>query len=221
MRRTIATSSTPGSNKLGFNNLGFNNLGPNNVGSNNPRSITSGRWRRRRTARIVAATALVVAAPFVGHADSDNSHNADATTSGGAGTLAAAQAGTPLGSDTPGSPTASGASVSGSPPTAGNDGGAMRVVPVPLADPAVADALDAGNLVDLVAIADSARAPEPPPGGEQGSIGPVVVARAALVRAIPAGRPGARSILVEVPDSVAPYLAATAATTPLAVIVHG
>lgn len=95
------------------------------------------------------------------------------------------------------------------------------MVPVPLANPAVADALDAGNLVDLVAIADSARGPEPPPGGEQGLIGPVVVARAALVRAIPAGRPGVRSILVEVPESVAPHLAATAATTPLAVIVHG
>ena len=48
-----------------------------------------------------------------------------------------------------------------------------------------------------------------------------LVARAARVRDTPDGRPGTRSILVEVPESAAATLAATAAGSPLAVIVHG
>lgn len=92
-------------------------------------------------------------------------------------------------------------------------GEALRVVPVPLADPAVADVLNPGDLVDLVAVAT---AHEVPHDG-----GPVLVARGARVRDTPDGRPGTRSILVEVPESAAASLAATAAGTPLAVIVHG
>ncbi|MGF0227140.1 hypothetical protein ACQR3Q_15390 [Dietzia natronolimnaea] len=86
----------------------------------------------------------------------------------------------------------------------------VRVVPVPLADPAVADLLHPGDLVDLVGPAD----PDSPTG-------PAVVARAVRVRDTPAGRVGSRSILVEVPESDAARLASTAAGTPLAVLVHG
>ena len=50
---------------------------------------------------------------------------------------------------------------------------------------------------------------------------PALVARAARVRDTPDGRNGTRSILVEVPESAAATLAATAAGSPLAVIVHG
>ncbi|MEH6819281.1 MAG: hypothetical protein V7706_04940 [Dietzia psychralcaliphila] len=90
------------------------------------------------------------------------------------------------------------------------DHGNVRVVPVPLADPAVADLLKPGDLVDLVGTAE----PDSPAG-------PAVVARAARVRDTPTGRSGSRSILVEVPESDAARLASTAAGTPLAVLVHG
>ncbi|MET3861309.1 hypothetical protein ABIE38_002242 [Dietzia sp. 2505] len=86
----------------------------------------------------------------------------------------------------------------------------VRVVPVPLADPAVADLLQPGDLVDLVGTADP-----------DSFAAPAVVARAARVRDTPAGRVGSRSILVEVPESDAARLASTAAGTPLAVLVHG
>lgn len=172
-------------------------------------ATTPGRWRRRRTARMAVAAALVVAAPFVGRPDGDPAH-ADG------------------GVSSPDATSSSPASSGPAPSATSADGSrheAMRVVPVPLADPAVADVLSPGDLVDLVAVAGPA--PDPaapgsggPGGGDQGG-GPVLAARAAQVRDIPAGRPGARSILVEVPESAAPDLAATAATTPLAVIVHG
>ena len=100
------------------------------------------------------------------------------------------------------------------PPTGapGRDVG-LRVVPVPLADPSVADVLTPGVLVDLVATAAGPDPSSPPV--------PELVARAARVRDIPTGRSGSRSILVEVPESDAARLASTAAGTPLAVVVHG
>ncbi|RBA39121.1 hypothetical protein DQ226_03725 [Dietzia maris] len=88
--------------------------------------------------------------------------------------------------------------------------GPVRVVPVPLADPTVADLLRPGDLVDLVGTAELA------PGKP-----PALVAHAARVRDAPVGRSGARSLLVEVPAADAASLAATAAGTPLAVVVHG
>ncbi|MFN3601926.1 MAG: hypothetical protein ACK4UY_11125 [Dietzia sp.] len=133
------------------------------------------RWRRRRTARIAVAAALVLAAPFVGRTDTD---------------------------EVPAPPPAE---ARHSP-----DHSNVRVVPVPLADPAVADLLQPGDLVDLIGTAD----PDSPTG-------PAVVARAARVRDTPAGRAGSRSILVEVPEPDAARLASTAAGTPLAVLVHG
>lgn len=151
------------------------------------------RWRRRRTARIALAVALVVLAPFAGHSDTGNTGNTDTGTS---------------------DPTASGGTAAAS--SAGADGtddtrGDVRVVPVPLADPAVAELLRPGDLVDLVSAAEIS----PDPAID------MLVARAARVRDIPAGRPGSRSILVEVPQAEAARIAAIAAGTPLAVIVHG
>lgn len=87
------------------------------------------------------------------------------------------------------------------------------MVPVPLADPGVADVLSPGDLVDLVAVGTARSTPS--------EHGPVLVARGARIRDTPDGSPGTRSILVEVPESAAAPLAATAAGTPLAVIVHG
>ncbi|KZO60041.1 hypothetical protein [Dietzia cinnamea] len=173
---------------------------------------TPGRWRRRRTARMVLAAALVVAAPFVGRSDP---------------------------AETTGPPPGVAASV-----TAAPDGGParhVRVVPVALADPAVADLLQPGDLVDLVSTIDAGTVPEvgssatplaghPPAdavghaaadAAGHGAEGDLVVARAARVRDTPAGRSGARSVLVEVPEELASHLAATAATSPLAVVVHG
>ena len=156
-------------------------------------ATTPGRWRSRRTARIALATALIVAAPFVGGRDS-----------GGADS-------TPGGPFTPDGP--SGVDAQSAPSPDASPGQSLRMVPVPLADPGVADVLTPGDLVDLVAV-DIAN--EGPHGGE-----PVPVARGARVIQTPEGRPGARSILVEVAEPVAASLAATAAGTPLAVIVHG
>lgn len=156
-------------------------------------ATTPGRWRGRRTARIALATALIVAAPFVGGRDSDSAgHTPD----------------DPL---TPNGPSEVGARASLAPGAHGDE--SLRVVPVPLADPGVADVLEAGDLVDLVAV-DIANA-------DPHVDGPVLVARGARVRETPDRRPGTRSILVEVPESAAAPLAATAAGTPLAVIVHG
>ncbi|AWH92584.1 hypothetical protein [Dietzia lutea] len=173
---------------------------------------TPGRWRRRRTARMALAAALVVAAPFVGRSDP---------------------------AETTGPPPDAAASV-----TAAPDGGAarpVRVVPIALADPAVADLLQPGDLVDLVSTIDAGAVPGTSDFGGQaaqrpaadasehgdadaaghGAAGDLVVARAARVRDTPAGRSGARSVLVEVPEDLAAHLAATAATSPLAVVVHG
>ncbi|AVZ39953.1 MULTISPECIES: hypothetical protein [unclassified Dietzia] len=86
----------------------------------------------------------------------------------------------------------------------------VRVVPIPLADPTVADLLSAGDLVDLIGTVD----PDSPGG-------PLVIARAARVADTPAGRGGSRSILVEVPESDAARVASHAAGTPLAILVHG
>lgn len=156
------------------------------------------RWRRRRVARIALAATLVVAAPFAGRPGPD------------------APAGTPPADDRHAA-----------------DLSRIRVVPVPLADPALADLLQPGDLVDLVGTAQ--------PGGhtggghsDSGGAGPdgaldpasdaaavpTVVARAARVRDTPDGRAGSRSILVEVPHADAARLAATAAVTPLAVLLH-
>ena len=88
-------------------------------------------------------------------------------------------------------------------------------MPVPLADPAVADLLHAGDLVDLVAAHD-------PATPDEGGAGAHTVARAAQVKEVPPARPGGhRSVLVEVPEAEAAHLAATAAGAPLAVLVHG
>ena len=150
---------------------------------------TPGRWRRRRTARMAFAAALVVAAPFVGRSEP---------------------------AETTGPQPDAAASV-----TAADGGPALpvRVVPVALADPAVADLLQPGDLVDLVSTIDAdADAHDP---SAHAAAPDLVVARAARVRDTPAGRSGARSVLVEVPADLAAHLAATAATNPLAVVVHG
>lgn len=159
---------------------------------------TPGRWRRRRTARIGLAAALVVAAPFVDRHDSDGPDDP------------------PPGSTSAPGPAA--ADATGDDPARGP----VRVVPVPLADPAVADLLRPGDLVDLVATVDLAPddAPNHAPDLDPGHA-PAVVAHAARVRDAPEGRPGGRSLLVEVPEADAARLAATAAGTPLAVVVHG
>ncbi|OAH58088.1 hypothetical protein AYJ66_14965 [Dietzia cinnamea] len=148
---------------------------------------TPGRWRRRRTARMAFAAALVVAAPFVGRSEP---------------------------AETTGPQPDAAASV-----TAADGGPALpvRVVPVALADPAVADLLQPGDLVDLVSTID-ADAHDP---SAHAAAPDLVVARAARVRDTPAGRSVARSVLVEVPEELAAHLAATAATNPLAVVVHG
>lgn len=154
------------------------------------------RWRRRRTARIALAAALVVLAPFAGRSDTDGTgtHGPDTTTA----TASASGAGT------------DGAAAHARDPD-GLPAGDVRVVPVPLTDPAVAELLRPGDLVDLVSAADIS----PDPAVD------MLVARAARVREIHGGRPGSGSILVEVPQPEAARIAAIAAGTPLAVIVHG
>lgn len=141
---------------------------------------TPGRWRRRRAVRIGLAAALVAAAPFVDRSGAPDPADPTAPTAADAG---------------PGDDPAR---------------GPVRVVPVPLADPTVADLLRPGDLVDLVGTAELA------PGQA-----PALAAHAARVRDAPVGRSGARSLLVEVPEADAARLAATAAGTPLAVVVHG
>lgn len=146
---------------------------------------TPGRWRRRRVARIALAGALVVAAPIVDRPADQGAGHPD----GGA------------------------VSTAGPGPDTGH--ARARVVPVPLADPAVADLLRPGDLVDLIATADV------PTGGSTPGAAPALVAHAARVRDAPEGRGGGRSLLVEVPEVDAARLAAMAAVTPLAVVVHG
>ena len=150
------------------------------------------RWRRRRTARIVLAVSLVVLAPVAGrsHPDATNTSTAAASATGGESVDAAAEH--------PGD-------------RHGPPAGDVRVVPIPLADPAVAELLRPGDLVDLVSAADIS----PHPATD------TLVARAARVREIPARHPGSRSILVEVPQPEAARIAAIAAGTPLAVLIHG
>lgn len=152
-----------------------------------------GRWRRRRAARIALAVTLVVAAPFTGRPSAD----------------------VPAGAPPAGEQHAA-------------DHSRIRVVPVPLADPAVADLLTPGDLVDLVGTAapDTSDAPDPftyPGSDAEDSLPPepTVVAHAVRVRDTPTGRSGNRSILVEVAEPDAARLAAIAAGTPLAVLVHG
>ena len=184
-----------------------------------PRSTTGGpmrrhitaaaaprRWRRRRAARIALAVALVLLAPFAGRSDPDGAEDADLTAADGnvhAGISAASHTDGAL-AGTPGAAAGS----EGPSPTAPGD---IRVVPVPLADPGVAGLLRPGDLVDLVSAAEISSDPAVD----------MLVARAARVREIPEGRPGSRSILVEVPQPEAARIAAIAAGTPLAVIVHG
>lgn len=160
-------------------------------------AATPRRWRRRRTARIALAAALVVLAPFAGRSDTDGTgtQGPDTTTA----TASANGAGN------------AGGAVENARDPDGPPAGDVRVVPVPLADPAVAGLLRPGDLVDLVSAADIS----PDPAVD------VLVARAALVREIHGGRQGSGSILVEVPRPEAARIAAIAAGTPLAVIVHG
>lgn len=172
-------------------------------------ATTPGRWRRLRTLRIALATALIVAAPFVGGRDPGGTGpRAGADSSSGGTSLT----GTSL-AETASVPGGRPGAESGAAPPGSHTGEPLRVVPVPLADPGVADVLSPGDLVDLVAVDTSHADPDRP--------GPVLVAHGARVRDTPDGRPGTRSILVEVPESAAASLAATAAGTPLAVIVHG
>lgn len=195
----------------------------------------SRRWRGQRGVRIAVATALVIAAPFAGRLTADGSTSSDALAV--AADLQTGHVVTAEDLDTVTVPVdllpdgvltstdhALGARLTGpvrrgelltDAGLAGRPGqpdprGAQRVVPVPLADPAVADLLEPGDLVDLVGPTDPHSRGEPEP-----------VARAARVRDVPTGRTGHRSILVEVPESDAARLAATAAGTPLAVLVHG
>lgn len=182
----------------------------------------SGRWRRRRIARIAVAAALIVAAPFAGHASSENSYIVDQAASSAGRPGSPTDADTPPNSGAPGSLTATmGGAGPDSAATGGSGAEAIRVVPVPLADPSVADALEAGDMVDLLTLTGTTPGAALPPEDPTAPAGPVIVARAALVRAVPEGRSGGRSILVEVGESIAPHLAATAATSPLAVVVHG
>lgn len=188
-----------------------------------PRSTTGGpmrrhittaaaprRWRRRRTARIALALALVLLAPFAGRSDSGGAEGTDSTAVGHAHTGITGDSAGTTGTGAPGTA----GSAAGTTGPAGHTGaprGDIRVVPVPLADPAVAELLQPGDLVDLVSAAEIS----PDPAVD------MVVARAARVREIPDGRQGSRSILVEVPQPEAARIAAIAAGTPLAVIVHG
>lgn len=201
-------------------------------------TLTRGRARRlrgRRGLRIALAAALVVAAPLVGRLDATGAATVDAVIVSGdlpAGhalgeadldVVAVATTLLPDGALT-GTDDAIGARLTG--PVrrgelltdAGLTGragspdprGDLRVVTVPLADPAVADPLEPGDLVDLVGPTD----PDAPVAGDP-------VARAARVTGVPSGGSGARSLLVEVPEADAARLAATAAGTPLAVLIHG
>lgn len=193
------------------------------------------RWRGRRGARIAIAAALVVAAPFAGRVDAAGTGSADALAVTGdlpsGHVLVAADLDTvtapadllPDGAVTA-TDHATGARLAGpvgrgeiltdagltGRPGGPDPRGARRVVPVPLANPAVADLLEPGALVDLVGPTDPAAPGTPEP-----------VARAARITGVPEGRAGHRSILVEVPEADAAGLAATAAGTPLAVLVHG
>lgn len=171
-------------------------------------ATTPGRWRRRRAARIALATALIVAAPFVGSRDADGS----GSTGSGSGHARSTEATAPGGTGAENT-WAVGAEAHSADQPRTHSGEAVRLVPVPLADAGVADVLASGDLVDLIAVGT---APDQPPGHA-----PVVVAHSARVRETPDGRGGTRSILVEVPESAAAPLAAIAAGTPLAVIVHG
>ena len=194
------------------------------------------RWRARRTARLSLAAALLLAAPLVGRMESADGAPATALAVTGdlpRGHVLAETDLTPAPLPTDALPdgaldreaSAVGARLSGpvrrgevltdagldGPPGTHTTRDDHRVVPVPLADPAVADLLGPGDLVDLVTPADvrSVGAPDP-------------VARGARVRDVPPGRPGGqRTLLVEVPEADAARLAATAAGVALAVLVHG
>lgn len=196
-------------------------------------------WRGRRTARIALAAALVAAAPLVGAGGRDGAETTevpavarDLPPGHVLDTADLVPVRLPAGALPDGALTGvedlTGARLAGAvrrgelltdARLAGRSGdahppGPRRVVPVPLADAAVADLLAAGDLVDLVSPAD--------PGAPDGPDGARPVARSAVVRDVPAGRPGGhRSILVEVPESDAARVAATAAGSPLAVLVHG
>lgn len=176
---------------------------------------TPSRWRRRRTVRVAVAGALVVAAPFVGQPASTGPVEAADFHGPSGGTNAVAGPG-----ETPDPRTGSETATDG-------ERYSSRIVPVPLADPAVAELLRPGDLIDLVGTVgtvDSVNAADAPVPDDTADTtaedGPALVARAARVRQTPAGLSGSRSILVEVPETDAAHLAATAAGTPLAVIVH-
>lgn len=193
------------------------------------------RWRGRRGARIALAATLVLAAPLVGRFDAAGSATSDAVAV--SGDLPSGHVVTAADLDTvtvpadvlPDGAVADDAQVIGARlagpvrrgelltdagvtgrPGEADPRGPVRVVPVPLADPAVADLVQPGDLVDLVG-----------PGDPASPTGPEPVARGARITGVPAGRAGHRSLLVEVPAPDAARLAATAAGTPLAVLVHG
>lgn len=210
-------------------------------------------WRRRRTLRLALAGALLVAAPLAGAAGRDGTdvvtaaHDlpaghvltgddlATATLPPGAepdGALTTPPTGSRLASAVRRGETLTDARVaSGAHDTDG------RVVAVPLADPALASVLVAGDVVDLVAAADTgplsspAPAQLPVPAGPPGSPGSsasqpesrpptVVAAGATVVEVPPVGRTGSATVLVSVPADRAAALASAAAATALGVLVH-
>ena len=150
------------------------------------------RWRRRRMARIALAAVLVISAPFAGRSQPDAADTATAATSAALGGTGGKTDEDPGGRHDP-------------------PAGDVRVVPIPLADPGVAELLRPGDLVDLVSAAELSA----------NHTTDALVVRAARVREIPGRHPGSRSILVEVPQPEAARVAAIAAGTPLAVLIHG
>ena len=212
------------------------------------------RWRRRRTARIALAALLLLAAPFAGasgrarttpvvavNADLSSGHVLTAAevttvdlppgaTPDGALLTAAEAIGTRLSGPVRRGEALTDARVTGRPGDPNRDP-ARRVVPVPLADPAVAGLLHPGDVVDLVAPVDVATPTPTNPGTPATPADPArppgpdvitPVTRDAEVVEVPPGKPGgARTVLVAVGEADATRLAATAVGTPLAVLVHG
>ena len=125
----------------------------------------------------------------------------------------------------------------------GTGADSRRVVPVPLADPAVGALLAPGDVVDLVVSVD----PDPgdprltgtgpadrgvvdrPGGGAGGNGSPPApgpwartIARAVEVVEVPPGRvAGSATVLISVPTDEAAQVAAIAGVTPVAILVHG
>ena len=98
---------------------------------------------------------------------------------------------------------------------AGGNADSRRVVPIPLADPAMGALLKPGDVVDLVVSADPGDGSDPAPH-------PQTLARAVEVVEVPPGRVGgSATVLVGVPTQEAARVAAIAGSTPVAILVHG